>query len=167
MNDLLLDGASRLRDFMDRHAVAGDVVAAPASAPTAQAAADLMGVPLACIAKTMLLTDGRRYVAAVLPGDRHLDRRKVAQVCGLSTLRLATSNEVREQTGFPPGGVAPIGFMRPMRVVVEQGLVEPGGEPLLAGGGREDLLLRITAAEIISLNEARVADICKEGRDGL
>jgi prolyl-tRNA editing enzyme YbaK/EbsC (Cys-tRNA(Pro) deacylase) len=133
------------------------VVGRGAAAATAEIAARLLGVPLASIVKTMVLTDGARFVAAILPGDRRLDRKRVAAVFGIASLRFASAAEVLAQTGFPAGGVAPLGFAQPTAVVVDDSL----SGPVVGGGGREDLLIRIAVEDIVRVHGARRAAICQ------
>ena len=133
------------------------VVGEGAAAATAEIAAGLLGVPLASIVKTMVLTDGTRYVAAIVPGDQRLDRKRVAAALGYTKLRFASAAEVLAQTGFPAGGVAPLGFAHPTPVVVDDSL----SGPVVGGGGREDLLIRIAVDDIVRVHGARRAAICQ------
>ena len=133
------------------------IVGQGAAAATAETAARILGVPLSAIVKTMVLTDGTHFVAAILPGDRRLDRKRVAAALDIKSLRFASSAEVLEQTGYPAGGVAPLGFGRPTTVVVDDSL----SGWAIGGGGREDLLIRIAVDDIVRVNSARRAAICQ------
>ena len=133
------------------------IVGRGATAATAESAARLLGVPLSSIVKTMVLTDGARFVAAILPGDRRLDRKRLASALGTGSLRFATAAEVLEQTGFPAGGVAPLGFARPTTVVVDDTL----SGRVVGGGGREDLLIRVAVDDIVRVGDAHRAAICQ------
>jgi prolyl-tRNA editing enzyme YbaK/EbsC (Cys-tRNA(Pro) deacylase) len=133
------------------------IVGQGAAATTAESAARILGVPLSAIIKTMVLTDGTRFVAAILPGDRRLDRKRLASSLGTGPLRFATPAEVLEQTGYPAGGVAPLGFARPMAVVVDDAL----GGWVIGGGGREDLLIRVAIDDIVRVNGASRGPICQ------
>ena len=133
------------------------IVGHGAAAATAESAARILGVPLSAIVKTMVLTDGTRFVAAILPGDRRLDRKRVAAALGLVSLRFASSAEVLAQTGYPAGGVAPLGFARPTSVVVDDTL----SGWAIGGGGREDLLIRVGVDDIVRVNSAHRAAICQ------
>ena len=151
-----------LAAFIARHRVAAEVVQTEEAAATADAAARLLGVDVSDIVKTMVLTDGRRCVAAIVPGDRRLDRKKVARAIGSGTLRFASAPEVYAHTGFPPGGVAPFAFTGPLTVVVEASLAQTPGRVVVAGGGRPELLMRVAVAELIRHNEAVVAAIVED-----
>jgi len=133
------------------------IVGQGAAAATAESAARILGVPLSAIVKTMVLTDGTRFVAAILPGDRRLDRKRLASFLGTGSLRFATPAEVLEQTGYPAGGVAPLGFARPTDVVVDDTL----RGSVIGGGGREDLLIRVAIDDIVRVNGASRGPICQ------
>jgi prolyl-tRNA editing enzyme YbaK/EbsC (Cys-tRNA(Pro) deacylase) len=151
-----------LEDFLHRHGVEASIERVPGKAPTSRAAADLLGVPVRAIAKTLVLHGDGTWVAAVLQGDRRLDLLRLSRALGISGLRMARAHEVREQTGYPPGGVAPVAFLRQPRVVIDTALHEGRTGAVIAGGGREDLVLRIRVEDIVRLNHALVAPISEE-----
>jgi len=148
-----------LRELVDRERLDVRLVSAGEAAHTAEDAARILGVPVADIVKTMVLTDGRQAVAAVVPGDRRVDRARVAARAGTPKLRFATSEEVLAHTGYPAGGVAPLAFPRLLPMVVDASLAEPPDRVVIAGGGRPELLIRVAVATIVRSNGAVVADI--------
>ncbi len=152
----------RLAAFVAAHAIAVEVVETDEAAATAEDAARLLGVRVSDIVKTMVLTDGVRTVAAIVPGDMRLDRKKVARAIGLATLRFASGAEVLEHTGYPPGGVAPFAFASALTVVVDASLAETPGREIVAGGGRPELLIRVAVADLVRHNRAVVAQIGQE-----
>jgi Cys-tRNA(Pro) deacylase len=151
-----------LAAFIARRGLAVHAVRADAAAATAEAAARLLGVEVAAIVKTMVLTDGRRTVAAIVPGDRRLDRAKVAAAIGAGRLRFASAAEVLEQTGYPPGGVAPFGFAGAVTVVVDAALARTPERRVVAGGGRPELLIEVRVADLIGAHAAQVAPIAQD-----
>lgn len=153
-----------LAAFIARHCIEVEVVKTEEAAATADAAARLLGVHVSAIVKTMVLTDGTRCVAAIVPGDRRLDRKKVAQAIGSGTLRFALAAEVVAHTGYPPGGVAPFGFIGPVTVVVDESLSQAPRREVVAGGGRPELLVRVSVADLILHNKAVVAPIARDDK---
>lgn len=150
-----------LAAFIARHRIAVQVVSTEEAAPTAEAAARILGVDVSDIVKTMLLTDGARFIAAIVPGDRRLDRKKVAQAAGSGSLRFASGTEVAENTGYAAGGVAPFAFAKPVTVVVDESLSQSPGRDVVAGGGRAELLMRVSVADLIRHTGAVVAPIAE------
>src|SRR3954464_6305737 len=112
----------RLAAFIAREGIDVEVLTTGEAAHTAEAAARILDLPVSGIVKTMVLTDGICTVAAIVPGDRRLDRRKVAAAVGAAALRFANAEEVVACTGYPPGGVAPFAFCSEVRVVIDESL---------------------------------------------
>lgn len=161
MSTPLAEAPPALAGFLLKHAVQAEFTHVPGGSHTTAAAARFLKVPLSSIAKTMLATDGQAFVAAVLRGSSRLDLAKLATSAGTKDLKLASCSQVREQTGYPPGGVAPLAFLCQPTVVVDAALLRQPEPSVVAGGGREDLLMRISATEIVHFNQAIVADICE------
>jgi Ala-tRNA(Pro) deacylase len=152
----------RLDAFIARHGLDVHLAAHAEAAPTAEDAARILGVAVADIVKTMVLVDGTRTVAAVVPGDRRLDRRKAAAAAGLQKLRLASADEVMERTGYPAGGVAPLAFATPVTLVVDAALAADPTHTVIAGGGRIELLVRIKVGDLVRAGGAIVAPVTQD-----
>jgi len=76
---------------------------------------------------------------------------------GLARPRPATPDVVLDVTGYPAGGVAPLGLPDGLPVIVD---VKVAALPVaFGGGGQDDILLRLRPAEIIRLNRALTARI--------
>jgi prolyl-tRNA editing enzyme YbaK/EbsC (Cys-tRNA(Pro) deacylase) len=93
----------------------------PGSTPTSEMAAKRIGVQVSQIAKSILLTgkDGE-FRMALLPGDKRLASGKFKQLTGVKH-RMATPEEILEQTRFRIGGVCPFG-VNGVQIFIDQGL---------------------------------------------
>lgn len=82
----------------------------PGSTPTAETAAERIGVPVGQIAKSMLFKgkDGN-YRLVVAAGDKRINSSLLKKATGYKH-RMATHEETLEVTGFRPGGVCPFGI---------------------------------------------------------
>mgnify|MGYP000866744963 CR=1 FL=1 len=82
---------------------------------------------------------------------------RLAEVAGTGKLRVADASDVLRVTGYPAGGVAPLALPSHLPVIVDAKVV---ALPVAWGGaGREDLLLRVSPADVVRLNKATVAEI--------
>ncbi len=100
--------------------------------------------------------DGQ-LVLAIAAGPARIDRGLLADAAGLPKLKLADATVVQESTGFPAGGVAPIGHLTPLRVILDEGAAAL--DVAYGGAGTEHGLLRIAPVDIIRLTGAIVAQI--------
>ena len=82
----------------------------PGSTPTAEAAAQRIGVPVGQIAKSILFKGkDHQYRLVVAAGDKKINSGALKRATGTKH-RMATSEETQEATGFLPGGVCPFGL---------------------------------------------------------
>jgi Cys-tRNA(Pro) deacylase len=158
------DGApAHLLAFLEKHSVDYELLAPGVPMPTVIAAAAAIGVNAELILKTLLFAgeDGS-FVVAIANGTRRVSPRLLSAASGLARLRPATPEAVFDVTGYPAGGVAPLGLPDNLPVVVDQ---KVAALPVAyGGGGQDDLLLRLRPAEIILLNRARTARIVDDDR---
>jgi Cys-tRNA(Pro) deacylase len=153
---------AHLLEFLARHGVDHEFVAPGVPMPTVPLAAAAIGVEERQILKTLLFTDGRDgFVIAIASGPSRLDRKALAAAAGFSRISMADPATVLRLTGFPAGGVAPVGHATPLPVLVDEAvidLVEAWG-----GGGDETLLLRLAPVDIVRLTGATIASIKTTG----
>jgi prolyl-tRNA editing enzyme YbaK/EbsC (Cys-tRNA(Pro) deacylase) len=147
-----------LRDFLARHEVVVEFLTPGVPMPTVPAAAAAIGVPEDQILKTVLFAnrDGE-CVVAVANGARRIDRALLGMAAGVAGLRVAPPAEVLAVTGYPAGGVSPLALPETLAVIVDTAVI---ALPVAyGGGGHEDILLRISPADIVRLNQATVETI--------
>jgi Ala-tRNA(Pro) deacylase len=85
-------------------------------------------------AKAMLCRSEGAYVLAVLPGDRRVDFRKIAQVAGKRKATLATPEEAMKVTGCAIGAIPPFSFSPEVTLVVDPALIESHDEVAFNAG---------------------------------
>ncbi len=168
MNDLSgsHDGAAEPTDpvpahllaYIDENNVDAEVLVPGVPMPTVPLAAAAIGVSEAEILKSLVFAaPNGQLVLAIAAGPARIDRRRLAEAVAISKLKLADPSVVQEATGFPAGGVAPIGHRTPLSVVLDEGAATLG--IAYGGAGTEHSLLRIAPAEIVRLTGAIVAQI--------
>lgn len=120
-------------------------------APTAQAAADLLGVEVGAIANSLIFTTAEGEPLLVLTSGAHrVDTGAVAALVGTAELRRAKPEFVLAATGQPIGGVAPVGHPAPIRTLIDTELARhprvwaAGGIPHAVFPTSYDELLRLT-----------------------
>ena len=89
-------------------------------------------------------------------GAHRVDMSRVGEQLG-AQLRRASPAFVREHTGQPIGGVAPVGHPRPIRTVVDRSLAE--FDELWAAGGVPHAVFPMTYDELIRLTSGVEADV--------
>jgi prolyl-tRNA editing enzyme YbaK/EbsC (Cys-tRNA(Pro) deacylase) len=123
----------------------------PDAVHTAAAAAAALDVEVGQIANSLIFDADGDPLLVLTSGAHRVDTGKVAAGLGLARLRRATPEFVREHTGQPIGGVAPLGHPKPVRTLVDTHLARydeiwaAGGVPRAVFPTTYEELLRITA----------------------
>ena len=97
----------------------GQVVELPEPAPTALAAAEQLGCDVGAIANSLVFAADGEPLLVLTSGAHRVDTVKVAALIGATSVKRATPEFVREATGQPIGGVAPVGHPEPVRTLVD------------------------------------------------
>ena len=160
-------GSQLLKQYLESHQVAAELVAPGVSMPTVPLAAAALGVEPARVVKSILFQgkkDATVVALAVAPGDARVVAAKVAAALGISQLKLASPQTVLSSTGYEVGGVPPVGHTTRVPTVVDKRVL--GSEFVFGGGGDEEHMLRIAPDDIVRLTGAVTADITTELETG-
>lgn len=125
--------------------------------PTAQVAADALGVELGRIAKSIVMFAGDTPILVVTSGDRRVDRRKVKSILGGAKVRPASAEEVFAVTGFVAGGVSPVGLQQVITTLLDTSLQR--FSDVWAGGGVPEALLMLSVADLPLMTGGEFADV--------
>ena len=121
----------------------------PDAVATAAAAAQALGVQVGQIANSLIFSADGQPLLVMTSGAHRVDTAKVAALLGVTALRRATPEFVREHAGQPIGGVAPLGHPKPLRTLVDTAL--GGYDEIWAAGGIPHAVFPTTYAELLRL----------------
>ena len=113
---------TRFREDHHRRGGAGEVVVLPDSVHTAALAAEALGCEVGAIANSLVFEADGSPVLILTSGAHRVDTAKVAGMLGVSRLKRATPEFVREHTGQVIGGVSPIGHPAPVPTYLDSWL---------------------------------------------
>ncbi len=128
-------------------------------ASTVETAAEALDVSPESIGKSIvLMVADEAPVVVIVRGVDEVDMAKVAEHVDADpdTVRMAEPDEVEEFTGYPVGGVPPLGHERPLRTLLDERLLEE--ETVYVGGGSEDVMLEIEASDLKKLPDVTAGD---------
>jgi prolyl-tRNA editing enzyme YbaK/EbsC (Cys-tRNA(Pro) deacylase) len=148
--------AQRVRDALAEAGARTDIVEFPEGTRTSADAAAAIGTTLAQIAKTLVfLADGEPVLVIASGPDRVSEERLGAHLG--ATISRADAEAVRAATGFPIGGVPPVGHPRPVRTVIDAALL--AHDEIWSAGGTPNAVFPTTPAELIRVTGAEVVDV--------
>ena len=96
----------------------------PEGTKTAQDAANAIGVLVGQIVKSLVFAVDGEIVMAYVSGANQLDEKKLAAAAGGVKCSRVDADAVREATGFPIGGVPPLGLATQLRIFIDPDLLK-------------------------------------------
>ncbi len=132
------------------------------STATAQEAADSVGTELGSIVKSLCFLVGGEPVIVLAAGDQKVDARKLGALFGVSRkkVRIADAQTTLEATGYEPGGVPPVGHVRPLPILIDETLSR--FEIVYGAAGSPRAIFEIPFKTLVEITGGRVADLAKE-----
>ncbi|MBP1701334.1 MAG: putative aminoacyl-tRNA deacylase [Chloroflexi bacterium] len=133
----------------------------PAEKLGAKETARLLSVAPEIVYKTIVITrEGKgKPILAVVPGTDEVDLKALAIAVGEKKLHLPTESEAERLTGLQAGGISPLALINKGFQVVVDATAELYDEIHISGGQR-GLNIRLPPQGLITLTNARVAEIC-------
>jgi len=127
------------------------------AARTSQEAADVLGVAVGQIAKSVIFRRRSDEVAilVVASGDRRVDEKKVARIVG--AIGRADADFVKLKTGFTIGGVSPLAHVTPVVTLIDRELFR--FDRVWAAAGHPHGVFPMSPAELERLTGAPVDDV--------
>lgn len=89
-----------------------------------QAASERGLKPIQIVRSLLFRLEDGSFILVLAPGPGKIDWRKLRHYLGVSRVTTATSLEVQEQTGYPPGAVSPFGIPEPPRILADQQILK-------------------------------------------
>ncbi len=119
-----------------------------------------IGLPPEQVFKTLLTTSSTgEHCFAVIPGDRELDLKKMAQVAGAKKLDLAALKEVEPLTGYIRGGVTVLAARKPFPAFADETIELY--DLISVSAGQRGLQLLLAPADYLRASAAHLADLTR------
>ncbi|MGA3487982.1 YbaK/EbsC family protein [Micromonosporaceae bacterium DT55] len=144
-------------DARDGSGAPSQVRVLPDAVHTAVAAAEALGVTVGQIANSLIFDADGQPLLVLTSGTHRVDTARVAADLGLSALKRASPEFVRQHTGQPIGGVAPLGHPKPVRTLVDTALA--GYDEIWAAGGVPRAVFPTTYAELLRITAGTAAEV--------
>jgi len=176
-----------LAAYLHAHGVPAELVRPGAPTPTVAEAARALGVGTEAIVKSLVFEiadrrdgdpagedpgpgtskDGRRPLLVIAAGQARVRMPALARALGTSrrALRLASPERTLALTGYAVGAMPPFGHRQALPTLVDS-LSVPTEGIVYAGGGGQDVLLRVPVETLLGVTHARRLPLTAEAATG-
>lgn len=129
----------------------------PDGTRTAADAASAIGVEVGQIVKSLVFSVDDEVVIALVSGPNRLDEAKLADAAGGHQVGRVGADAVRVATGYPIGGVPPLGHAEALRTFCDADLL--GYEVVWAAAGTPRHVFSVEPGALVDATGAVVADL--------
>ncbi len=133
----------------------------------AEEIAAVLGIPAGQVFKTLVVlppgTSGRaaKPLLLMIPADRQLDLKKVAQLVGAKKVQMASHKEAEALTGLQVGGISALALLN-KGFGVYLDATAAAFEHILVSAGQRGLDVKLKVADLVKVTGAKVADVSEQ-----
>ncbi|WP_405084580.1 YbaK/EbsC family protein [Microbispora sp. NBC_01389] len=157
MPEKLHPNVVRVEQALRDRQVTGEVVVLDDAAPTAATAAARLGCEIGAIANSLIFDADGAPLLVLTSGAHRVNTDLIARLVGAAKVRRAAPEFVREHTGQPIGGVAPVGHPAPVRTLVDTWLGKH--EVVWAAAGHPHSVFPTSFDELVRITGGTPAEV--------
>lgn len=127
-------------------------------ARSAEESAELQGIPLGALVRTLVVrreTDD--YLFVLVPGGRRFDWPKLRSHLGVSRLSMPDAEEARAVTGYERGAITPFGASHAWPVIADASVLEHS--TVAIGAGARGVNVHMASRDLLAHLGAEVVDV--------
>lgn len=127
-------------------------------AGSADQSAELQGIPLSALLRTLVVRRGDDdYLFVLVPGGRRFDWPKLRAHLGVKRLSMPDAEEAKAVTGYERGAITPFGAAHAWPVIADASVL--AHETVAIGGGARGVNLHLGSRALVDALGAEVADV--------
>ncbi|HEX8731130.1 MAG TPA: YbaK/EbsC family protein [Ktedonobacterales bacterium] len=146
----------RVKAALNEQGIEAEPVEFAESTRTSADAAAAIGTTVGQIAKSLVFLADGQPLLVIASGVNRVDTKKLGALLAAKITR-ADADAVRAATGFPIGGVPPLGHATPLRTVIDEDLL--AYPTIWAAAGTPNAVFQTTPADLRKMTGGQVADI--------
>lgn len=149
----------KIQEYLDTLNMGLKIIEFNVDTSTSELAAKALDVEVARIAKSLLLLADKNPVLVVTSGDMKIDQKKLKSALNAKKIKFADAETVLKLTGYPVGGVCPIGLSKDIKILLD---ISMDRFPCVyAAAGTPHSALPVTIPQLQTIAGGEVVDVCK------
>ena len=133
------------------------VIVLNTTARTAKDAATSLKCEVGAIVKSLLFKADDTFLICLVPGDKRCSLNKLKKILNKKDVRMANADEVKANTGFSIGGVAPIAHLKKLNILIDQSLGR--FESVFAAAGHPNSIFKIEYNKLVQMTKGEIKEI--------
>ena len=160
MSELLnKESVKRVQEFIKKFDSNLKILVLDTTARTAKDAANSLKCELGAIVKSLVFRAESDFLICLVAGDKRCSLNKLKKILDKKDVSMANAEEVKVNTGFSIGGVAPVGHLKKLNILIDKSLSR--FQYIYGAAGHPDCVFKITYSELIKLTNGLEKEIIK------
>ena len=158
MEDLInKEGVKRVKEFISKFDPELNILVLDTTARTAVDAANSLRCEVGAIVKSLLFRAGNSFLICLIAGDKRCSLNKLKKILKEKDVSMADAEEVKKNTGFSIGGVAPVAHITNLDVLIDKSLNRY--KFVFAAAGHPNCVFKIKYDEFIKITNGSEKEI--------
>ena len=158
MEDLLNKGpVKKVKEFIKKFDPKLEVLVLDTTARTAQEAANSLKCEVGAIVKSLLFRTENSFLICLIAGDKRCSLNKLKKTLQMKDVSMANAEEVKKNTGFSIGGVAPVAHATKLDILIDKSLNR--FSYIFAAAGHPNCVFKITYDDLIKITKGSEKEI--------
>ena len=150
MNELLKkEPVKRVEESLKKFDPNLKILVLDTTARTAKDAANSLKCELGAIVKSLVFRAENDFLICLVAGDKRCSLNKLKKILNKKDVSMANADQVKENTGFSIGGVAPTAHLKKLNIIVDKSLNR--FKYVYGAAGHPDCVFKVTYDELIKL----------------
>ena len=160
MEDLLnKEPVKRVQEFITQFDSKLKILILDTTARTAKDAAESLGCEIGAIVKSLVFRADNTFVICLVAGDKRCSLNKLKKIVGKKDVCMANADEVKDNTGFSIGGVAPIAHLKKLNILIDKSLGR--FQSVFAAAGHPNSIFKIEYNQLVQMTKGEVKEIAE------
>ncbi len=147
----------RAEKFLKKFDTNQRVIVLDTSARTALEAASSLGCEVGAIIKSLLFRTNKKFTLCLIAGDKKASFNKIKKILNIKDVSMASSDDVKNITGYTIGGVSPIGHLNKIDILIDNSLERFNF--LFAAAGHPNCVFKINYTDLQKITNGSIKDI--------
>ena len=151
------EGVKRVEKSLKEFDPKQNVIILKSSARTALEAARSLDCEVGAIVKSLLFKTEKTFTLCLIAGDKKASLSKIKKELNIKDSEMASAEEVKDITGFTIGGVAPIGHLKKINVLIDNSLQRFNS--LFAAAGHPNCVFKTNFVDLKKITNGSIKEI--------
>ena len=151
------EGVKRVEKSLKEFDPKQNVIILKSSARTALEAARSLDCEVGAIVKSLLFKTEKTFTLCLIAGDKKASLSKIKKELNIKDASMASAEEVKDITGFTIGGVAPIGHLKKINILIDNSLKRFNS--LFSAAGHPNCVFKTNFVDLKKITNGSIKEI--------